>query len=386
MLRFLKAYWQQPGEERRGEALRRRWESYCRVDVVIPFLLAVTVVFALFAAMSESLALSHLEYTTVTGYFLQDDPTTYPADFDYSASAFGLIIQNYDTDKDFDPNYEKTQWERFAYKLQSLNDHADKHTEFKLFYMGRHGEGYHNVAEELYGTEAWDCYWSKLDGNGSITWSDARLTETGITQALHARATWAAQIQDHIPLPQSYYTSPLDRCLQTAKLTFNNLPLPPDRPFKPVVKELLRETLGVHTCDRRSPTTHITKTYPTYTLEPNFAPTDPLWDPNLRESNSARTARLRQLLNDIVEHNSGPSSTYISLTAHSGAITSLLEVVGHRAFRLETGGVIPVLVRIVRREGSRGGEVVEPSGKVPECREGLVAGEGEEGGRTELRN
>ncbi|KKZ66809.1 hypothetical protein EMCG_07498 [[Emmonsia] crescens] len=350
-----------------------------------PFLLAATVVIALFTAMGESLALSHFEYSTVTGYFLQDDPATDPADFDYAASAFGLINQSYDTDKDFDPNHEKTQWERFARKLQSLNAHVDKHTEFKLFYMGRHGEGYHNVAEELYGTEAWDCYWSKLDGNGSITWSDAHLTETGIAQALHARSAWSAQMKNHIPLPQTYYSSPLDRCLQTANLTFNDLPLPPDRPFKPVVKELLRETLGIHTCDRRSPTTHITKSYPHYTLEPGFAPTDPLWDPDQREPNSARTARLHKFLDDIIQHDNG-ASTYISLTAHSGAITSLLEVVGHRVFSLETGGVIPVLVRVVRREGPGGGDgrVVEPPSKAPECKESGVGAR--EGGSAELRN
>ncbi|OAX85533.1 hypothetical protein ACJ72_00071 [Emergomyces africanus] len=265
--------------------------------------------------MGESLALSHFEYSTVPGYFLQADPATDPAD---STIGFGLINQTYDTDENFDPNHEKTQWERFAYKLQSLNAQTDEHTEFKLFYMGRHGEGYHNVAEQLYGTEAWDCYWSKLDGNGNITWSDAQLTETGIAQAIHARSTWAEQIENHIPFPQSYYSSPLDRCLQTANLTFNDLPLPPDRPFKPVVKELLRETLGIHTCDRRSPTTHITKSYPHFTLESNFALTDPLWNPDLRESNSARAVRLRQLLDDIVRHDNGASTVHITDCAFRG--------------------------------------------------------------------
>ena len=28
--------------------------------------------------------------------------------------------------------------------------------QYKLLYMGRHGEGYHNVAEAFYGTPAWD--------------------------------------------------------------------------------------------------------------------------------------------------------------------------------------------------------------------------------------
>ncbi|PGG95526.1 hypothetical protein AJ79_10007 [Helicocarpus griseus UAMH5409] len=349
-----------------------------------PFLLAATVVIALFMTMAESLCQSHYEYSTVTGYFLQDDPATDPADFDYTVSAFGLINQTYDTDAEFDPKHEKTQWERFARKLESLNAHAGRDTEFRLFYMGRHGEGFHNVAEQFYGTEAWDCYWSKLEGNDTVTWADAHLTETGKEQALLAHDTWAAQMKNHIPLPQIYYVSPLDRCLQTANLTFNGLPLPDNKAFKPVVKELLRETLGIHTCDRRSPTTHIITTYPSYTLEPNFAPTDPLWEPDLRESNSARTVRLRKLLDDIVASDGG-KSTYVSLTAHSGAITSLLEVVGHRAFKLATGGVIPVLVRVVRKEGPGGGHgVVEPPEQAPECKEGVVGGAGM--GMEVLRN
>lgn len=51
-----------------------------------PVLLAVTVVVALIASMAESLSLSHFEYFTVTGYFLQDDPATDPEDFDYVCS------------------------------------------------------------------------------------------------------------------------------------------------------------------------------------------------------------------------------------------------------------------------------------------------------------
>ncbi|OAX85530.1 hypothetical protein ACJ72_00068 [Emergomyces africanus] len=341
--------------------------------------------------MGESLALSHFEYSTVPGYFLQADPATDPADFDYAARGFGLINQTYDTDENFDPNHEKTQWERFAYKLQSLNAQTDEHTEFKLFYMGRHGEGYHNVAEQLYGTEAWDCYWSKLDGNGNITWSDAQLTETGIAQAIHARSTWAEQIENHIPFPQSYYSSPLDRCLQTANLTFNDLPLPPDRPFKPVVKEVSpsRNLRNPHLRPPLPNNSH-NKILPHFTLESNFALTDPLWNPDLRESNSARAVRLRQLLDDIVRHDNG-ASTYISLTAHSGAITSLLEVMGHRAFRLETGGVIPVLVRVVRREGYRMEDYskIEPPSKAPKCKEaGMLAAHGSGRGswKRELRN
>lgn len=70
-------------------------------------------------------------------------------------------------------------------------------------------------------------------------WVDAHLTEAGIEQAKSVNAFWKREISEqHIPLPQSYYTSPLHRCLTTASVTFSGLELPPDRPFAPVVKEV----------------------------------------------------------------------------------------------------------------------------------------------------
>lgn len=82
--------------------------------------------------------------------------------------------------------------------------------------------------------------------------------------------------------------------------------------------------------------------YPLYRFEEGFREEDTLWDPRIRESNEERNLRLHSLLDDIFATD---DSTYISLTAHSGAITSILEVLGHRKFQLMTGAVIPVLVR-----------------------------------------
>lgn len=93
--------------------------------------------------------------------------------------------------------------------------------------MGRHGEGYHNVAESFYGTPAWDCYWSKLDGNDTVTWADAHITPKGEAQALVAHEFWKkALVETKIPAPEKYYSSPLDRCVATANLTFEGLDLP----------------------------------------------------------------------------------------------------------------------------------------------------------------
>jgi hypothetical protein len=42
------------------------------------------------------------------------------------------------------------------------------------------------------------------------------------------------------------------------------------------------------------------------------------------------------------------AKTVISITSHSGEISSLLRVIGHQSFRLATGSIIPVLVKVER--------------------------------------
>jgi broad specificity phosphatase PhoE len=101
--------------------------------------------------------------------------------------------------------------------------------------------------------------------------------------------------------------------------------------------------MGEHTCDRRSSATEIADEFPSYRFEDGFSELDELWDPKVRESNEDRRERLRSLLEDIFTTD---KNTYISLTAHSGAITSILEVLRHQTFALATGAVIPVLVRV----------------------------------------
>ncbi|KAJ5780766.1 hypothetical protein N7457_005926 [Penicillium paradoxum] len=279
-------------------------------------------------------------FSTVTGYFSQDDPATDPDTFDYVKSNFGLIHRNYDQ---HDGNDQiGSQWQRFDAHIRRLNAISET-KKLKLLFLGRHGEGVHNVAERKYGTKKWDDYWSLQDGDEDGSWVDARLTEQGRCQARTANGAWEQQIKTGIPAPESYYVSPLNRCLETAQITFKELEMIGTDPFKPIIKELLRETMGQHTCDRRSLATKIAEEYPEYRFENFFSEEDLLWDPEVRESNDERNDRLRSLLNDIFARD---QSTYISLTAHSGAITSILEVVGHRHFALATGAVIPVLVSV----------------------------------------
>jgi len=124
--------------------------------------------------------------------------------------------------------------------------------------------------------------------------------------------------------------------------------LPADRPFKPLIKELIRESIGAHTCDRRSSRSTIHKLYPDWPFEEGFAEEDPLWDAVMRETDEAMDRRLREGLDEIF---GSDDNTWISISTHSGAIAAILRVLKHRDFSLGTGQVIPVLVKATRTVG-----------------------------------
>ncbi|KAL8842529.1 MAG: hypothetical protein Q9170_000483 [Blastenia crenularia] len=275
---------------------------------------------------------SYIQYTTVTGYFLQDEAPTNASTFSFINTNFGLINRTYPTDANYDPKGKKTQWQRLANQVFRLNRDAPTDVHYKLLYAGRHGEGYHNAAESYYGTPAWNCYYSELDGNGTVTWADARLTPKGVTQALAVNTFWASEIKvQKIPTPQSYYTSPLTRCLATANLTFSGLDLPNRHPFVPTVKEFFREGISGHTCDRRGSKSYIQSAFPGYKIEPGFTETDQLWEAYHGETQVDQDIRSKKVLDDVF---SNDRETYLSITSHSGEIASILR-----------GAVIPMLVK-----------------------------------------
>ncbi|KAF1937635.1 phosphoglycerate mutase-like protein [Clathrospora elynae] len=312
----------------------------------------------------------YFQYTVLKGYFLQSEESTDDTKFDFRKQNFGLIDREYHGDGEGGgqgKGEEQQPWQRFEKQARRLAGAAkEKGESVKVLFLGRHGQGYHNVAETKYGTKAWDCYWSALNGADGITWADANLTAAGQQQARDVNTLWAEQLPLGIPPPETYYTSPLTRTIETADLSFRGLHLPNGREYKPLVKELLREALGVHTCDRRSTKSHIENTFPHVAFEAGFSGPDTLWEPDYREPRSARAYRLARLLDDVFATD---DNVFLSLTSHSGAIGSILEVTGHRSFALETGGVIPVFVRAERVQGKRAVPPKEPSDAPPLCKE-----------------
>jgi broad specificity phosphatase PhoE len=296
-----------------------------------------------------------------------------------TATNFGLINRTYPTDNECDRSF--TQWQKLEFYVNSLNLRSGKDVDYKVLFLGRHGEGYHNVAETYYGTPAWNCYWSIRDGNGTVTWADAKITPIGVAQAQIAANFWASRIKlQKIPLPQSYYTSPLTRCLQTANITFSQLPLPWYQPFIPTVKELFREGISGHTCDRRSNKTYIHDSFPHYKIEAGFSEEDLLWKPLEGEVPTDQDIRSKTVLDEVF---GSDESTWMSVTSHSGEIASILRgiyptlgietiankylVLGHRAFSLNTGAVIPVLVKAETVSGTPASTAELPYTTISTC-------------------
>ena len=169
------------------------------------------------------------------------------------------------------------------------------------------------------------------------TWLDAELTPKGEQQATEIASIWGVE---NVPPPQSIYSSPLRRCLRTTALAF--APSINARPgVVPVIKEKLRERLGVHTCDQRSGRSWIAQAYPDFIIEDGFVEEDQLWQPDRRESMDEHVKRSTELLEDIFENDDGVS---VALTTHSGAIMSLFAATGWKKIPVAAGAVYPLLV------------------------------------------
>jgi len=288
---------------------------------VVAFWAVITSLYVGVIIAANSNTPGYYNYTTINGYFLQDEPGTNATSFNFMTTNFGLLNRTYPSDQTLHI-HNSTQWQRFQHQLAKLNHEAPRDTQYKLLYMGRHGEGYHNAAESYYGTPAWNCYYSEQDGNSTVTWADAHLTPLGVDQALAVNRFWASEIKEQkIPRPESYYTSPLTRCLQTANLTFSGLDLQAQHPFIPEVKELFREGISGHTCDHRGSKTYIHNSFPSYTIEPGFTENDELWEALHGETSIDQDIRSKKVLDQVF---STDCSTYISITSHSGEIASLL--------------------------------------------------------------
>ncbi|KAM5353829.1 hypothetical protein ACJ41O_000479 [Fusarium nematophilum] len=255
---------------------------------------------------------------------LADIAHQYPGEKVTTPPSLGLIPgQEYPSD---DPNAsDQRDWVRLAAYVRWLNDNSPDNVSYKAVRPG--------------------IKVSFQNGNEKETWFDAFLTDVGVQQARDLNSFWTQLIDvDGAPLPEVLYTSPLARCLQTTSLVFSSVMESHSAPFKPIVKELLRERITLHTCDFRRPRRWIAQSYPDYVIEEGFTEEDGFAkEGREEETDGEHVRRKQQALEEIFEDARGKE--VVSLTVHSYAIRAIQEAVGARACRTREGTSIALVVR-----------------------------------------
>ncbi|KAF7325076.1 Phosphoglycerate mutase-like protein [Mycena kentingensis (nom. inval.)] len=272
-------------------------------------------------------------YEPVPGFFLQDDPNVSFPDIGAVPPRFGLL------------DASDARWTTFLARLTQLNESATDGALYKLLFLGRHGQAYHNLAELKYGTIAWDAYWSKLNGDDEFVWGpDAALTNLGNKQARDARAVWKTELAFRAPMPQKAYCSPLTRAIQTHRIVYS-APTP-----TALVIENLREYYGEHTCDKRRTRSELVADFPEIDIESGFTEEDELWT-EVRETEESRRARANDVLERVFRESESGDAQVIAITAHGGIIEEVVRIVGRKWYTslkgLPTGGILPIVVKAI---------------------------------------
>ncbi|QBM90832.1 Broad specificity phosphatase PhoE [Metschnikowia aff. pulcherrima] len=269
-------------------------------------------------------------FETVPGYFKQLLLDTDETTFDYFKENFGKL----------------KPWPQIAREISELNKNSPENVHYKLFLLGRHGQGYHNLANLIYGEAEWNAKWLHLTTDGKIVWGpDPELTELGLKQAKDNYDQLEIELREGLHLPTRWFSSPFRRLIDTLIGTWDgHVDLKSVQPF---IKEDLRETLGVHTCDKRSPRRVIAEKYEEkgFVIEDGFEEEDTLFKEDYREKVWEQAVRQDRAFQHIFGATDKFSDEFISVTSHLGLIRTQLLVLGHRAFAIGTGGMIPVVVK-----------------------------------------
>lgn len=276
-------------------------------------------------------------FSHVKGMFRQTVPEIDDMKFNYVFEDFGVI----------------TDWDDTVKRLRKLNKPklSDRltlgkktKTKYKLLLLGRHGEGFHNLAARKYKGKEWIDKWRFLGTDGVINWGpDPELTEKGKLQAAENEVFLKSQLLKGMPIPSKFFVSPLKRSVETMFIEWEGLV------EEPMVVESLRETIGMNLCHKRSKKSIIQQGYPSLSFEQDF-PEDDVLDTRYsheREMLWQQFIRINLFLQDIFGNKLGVTDEdeVISITCHAGTIRAFITVVGHRNFTIPKGGMIPILVK-----------------------------------------
>lgn len=273
------------------------------------------------------------DFEVVPGFFRQDDDETDDLNFNYIHD-FG----------------KKREWAEIYTILTELNTNAGPDECYKIIFCARHGQGYHNEMVNKVGIEEWHKKWHRLETDGEIVYApDPQLTPLGEQQAAENHEAWLREIDLGAPIPHRFIVSPLQRLCRTLQITWNGL-RPRTTPVE--VDELIRETIGLNLCDKRSPRSVIASRFPDFVLDLNVLEQDELYREDYRESLPEQCIRVNRFLQKLFNAD-GPGdkvvNQVVSTTSHAGTIRAFITVTHHRRFTISTGGMIPIFIKATKK-------------------------------------
>lgn len=276
---------------------------------------------------------SYWEFSIVPDIFKQSLDETDEATFDTIMNHFGII----------------PSWDEIINHLNTVNETNEENAQYKLLFLARHGQGYHNV-KFVEDPENWPTKWRGMYTDGRITWGpDPELTELGVEQAKDNNKVWKHELINNkhrnkqLIMPTKFFVSPMRRSIDTLINTWKDII--DLNEVKPLIQEQWRETIGVATCNQRRTKSEIMKYYEPFgfKIENDFIEDDIYWNPITRETLGEQALRQYKGIEQLFDNH--PNDQIINITSHGNTIKSQLMVFGHRAFSIGTGGLIPVFVK-----------------------------------------
>ncbi|KAK1947684.1 Phosphoglycerate mutase-like protein 1 [Phytophthora citrophthora] len=224
-----------------------------------------------------------------------------------------------------------SSWTEFKQNFEELTK-AGKNV--KMVFFVRHGEGLHNEAIKLYGSEHW---YKELVT--SDVYRDAELTPFGIQDAqTKGPPRIKEELQRGMPSIERVVVSPISRAIQTAQHFFVKDQVP-KAPF--VCMEGCREHLGVDTCNNRQSVSELKIKFPNVDFSALADEEDALWTTDHRESAEEIQTRAKEFLTELFQT---IPERHVAVATHFGFIEAVCAVT--MGVKIEAGKceVVPVVL------------------------------------------
>lgn len=250
-------------------------------------------------------------------------------------------------------------WESIKSDLLELNQQANSNEMYKLLYCAREFESFPDVIIEKYGVEKWKNELYRLESYCDIKYApDPDLTEGGKKQAQGWNEIWKQEIKDGAPIPEKFYSSPLQRSCQTLIRTWEGI-IPKDNSHGPIIELSLRETIGLSKCDKRPSKSELKEKYSKlgFVIDEEISERDDLHSSVYREKLHEQGIRVNSFLQKLYEEDWDGSKavdiqkakdhTYIYTASHPSSIRCMLMVLGEHNY--SNFPLIPLVVKGSRR-------------------------------------